>query len=106
MELTAVLEALWHWGGRVPCITVHSDSQYVVHAFTQGWTINWIRNKWFNSNGKPVSNRDLWEQILGVMDEYEQVAFVWVRGHNGNTYNEEADRLATTAVRMLKESME
>ena len=98
MELTAVIEALSyiaekHAGADV---RVHTDSEYVKNGITT-WIKTWKRNGWMTSARKPVKNRELWVSL----DERVRnltVEWVWVRGHSGNTYNEECDSLVQTAI--------
>ena len=97
MELSAVIEALRvinsseRYAGSP--VTVYSDSQYVVKAFTDNWLQNWQRRGWTNAKGEPVANRELWEQLLRQIKQHRHT-FVWVRGHAGNPMNERCDRLA------------
>ena len=95
MELLGVIEALEAL--KAPCdVTVHTDSQYVVKAFTQRWIENWARQGWMTAARKPVKNVDLWQRLLEAMNGHE-VAYVWVKGHDGNPENERCDELATLA---------
>lgn len=95
MELLAAivgLEALTR-----PCqVELFSDSQYLVHAFTQRWIEGWKKNGWKNSKREPVKNKDLWLRLLAAMEPH-QVTFQWVKGHDGHPENERCDRLATAA---------
>ncbi len=95
MELLAVivgLEALTK-----PCeVTVVSDSKYVTDAFNQHWVDGWLKNNWRTSTKKAVKNKELWERLLEAMKPH-QVAFSWVKGHDGHPENERCDRLATSA---------
>lgn len=80
-----------------PCnVEVISDSKYVVDAFNQHWVEGWLKNNWKNSQKKPVKNRDLWEQLLSLMDSHT-VKFTWVKGHNEHPENERCDCLAVNA---------
>ena len=80
-----------------PCkVELHSDSQYIINAFTQEWISGWIARGWKGSNKKPVANPDLWQRLLAVMEPHE-VSFVWVKGHAGQAENERCDALATAA---------
>ena len=45
---------------------------------------------------KPVKNRDLWEELLPLVDIHA-VTWNWVRGHAGDLENERADELACIA---------
>ncbi len=93
MELTAVLEAVRSLDGP---LEIHSDSTYVVNCFRDRWWEGWIRRGWRNSQKKPVANRDLWEPLIELVLA-RSIAFHWVKGHAGNRWNDEADRLATEA---------
>lgn len=93
MELMGVLEALRSLDGP---LEVFSDSTYVVNCFRDGWWEGWIRRGWRTADKKPVANRDLWVQIIEQV-QARSVAFRWVKGHSGNRWNDEADRLATEA---------
>ncbi len=93
MELTAALEAVRSLDGP---LEVFSDSTYVVNCFRDRWWEGWIRRGWRNSQKKPVANRDLWEPLVELVLARE-IEFVWVKGHSGNRWNDEADRLATEA---------
>lgn len=93
MELMAVLEALRTLDGP---LEVYSDSTYVVNCFRDGWWEGWIRRGWRTADKKPVANQELWAQIIEQVQS-RPVAFHWVKGHSGNRWNDEADRLATEA---------
>ncbi|MCY4194850.1 MAG: ribonuclease HI [bacterium] len=93
MELKAVLEALSALEGAVE---VHCDSTYVVNCFRDQWWQGWIRRKWKTADGKAVSNQDLWMSIIEQVQR-RPVEFRWVKGHSGDRWNDEADRLATEA---------
>ncbi len=99
MEITAVLEALAALESEVDGrIEVVSDSSYVVNCFLQGWWRGWLRRSWRNSQGKPVANRDLWEPLLELAVGGDlEVGFRWVKGHSGDRWNDEVDRLAVAA---------
>ncbi len=93
MELSAVIAALSAL--REPCkVTLTTDSQYVVNAIEKGWLESWRKNNWKKSDKTKVLNVDLWERLVGLLEEHE-VEFVWVKGHNGHPYNERCDELAT-----------
>ncbi len=94
MELTAALEAVRAFD--CPLLVV-SDSTYVVHCFSDGWWENWLRRGWLNKARKPVANRDLWEPLIDAYRARDDVDFQWVKGHSGDRWNDEADRLAMEA---------
>lgn len=101
MELTAVIMGLKAL--KFPCeVILTTDSKYVVDGIEKGWARSWQRNGWIKSDKKPALNRELWEELLGLLDIH-RVRFVWVKGHAGHPENERCDELAVSAYRTLKE---
>lgn len=87
MELTAVVEALKLL--KRPCIVeVITDSKYVADSFEKGWYRSWIEQKQL---GRP--NYELWNCLYSLAEKHK-IKIGWVRGHNGNHYNEICDRIA------------
>lgn len=77
-----------------PCnVEVHSDSAYVVNAFSQNWIGKWASNGWKNSAKADVANTDLWKELL-ALTKIHNVTFVKVKGHADNEYNNRCDELA------------
>lgn len=92
MELLGVIKGLEALNR--PCeVTVISDSQYVVKAFTEHWIDSWVKSNWKRKTG-PVANADLWKRLLIAMEPHN-CEFVWVKGHAGHPENERCDKLAT-----------
>lgn len=100
MELTAVIEALKAL--KRPCnVTLYSDSKYVIDSINKDWVYKWEANNWIKSDRKPALNTDLWKELLALL-EVHRVKFVWVKGHNGNEYNERCDELAVKAIKEIR----
>ena len=95
MELTAAIEALNALKGRRH-VVLHTDSKYVRDGITE-WLPTWKRRDWKTAGKKPVKNQDLW-QALDRAAESHQITWKWVRGHDGDPGNEEADALANRAI--------
>lgn len=101
MELSAVISALSAL--KEPCeVTLTTDSQYVVNAIEKGWLDSWRNNKWRKSDKSAVLNVDLWVQLVELLEKH-RVSFVWVKGHNGHSYNERCDALATAFADSLEQ---
>ena len=97
MEILAVIAALELV--KKPCrITLYSDSQYVVKAFTEGWLEKWQRFDWHKDAKKKesVKNKDLWVRLLEAAKPHT-ISYVWVKGHAENDWNNRCDQLAVTA---------
>ena len=77
-----------------PCnVEVHSDSAYVVNAFSQNWIGKWASNGWKNSAKADVANSDLWKELL-ELTKIHNVTFIKVKGHADNEFNNRCDELA------------
>jgi ribonuclease HI len=92
MEMTALLMALRALK-RPSFVQVHSDSQYVIDPFRKGYLEKWEKKKWAK-----VKNVDLWLELKPEVARH-LISWQWVRGHNGNKYNEVCDKLAGQARR-------
>lgn len=96
MEMTAAIEALNYL--KDPCnINLYTDSNYLKDGITK-WIINWKKNRWRTSNGKPVKNQELWQELEQAMSRHK-INWHWVKGHANNKYNIIADILATKAIK-------
>jgi ribonuclease HI len=93
MEIRAVIEALRLVKTTDTQIKVYSDSAYVVNCMTQQWYVKWQYNGWRTAK-KPVKNKEVWEELIPLVEGQWGIDFIWVKGHNGNEYNEKADDLA------------
>jgi len=80
MELIAAIEGLRALK-RASQVTVLTDSEYVRRGITE-FLPRWKANGWRASTGKPVVNRDLWEE-LEELAGYHEVTWIHVRGHSG-----------------------
>lgn len=85
MEMSAVLFALlWAFNNREYEVSIFSDSQYVV--------------KTINGEYRKGKNLDIWKQIDLIWNRVKKrVKIYWIRGHNGNMWNELADKLCSEA---------
>jgi len=98
MEMLAVIKALEHVE-MGPRTIVTSDSEYVVKGATT-WVDGWAKNGWITGGGTPVKNQDLWERLI-ILRDLHNVRFDWVKGHDGNPFNEQCDYLCG----LMKKSM-
>ncbi|KAG8200427.1 hypothetical protein JTE90_000510 [Oedothorax gibbosus] len=77
-------------------VRLYTDSQFVIKGITE-WIDKWKQKNWMSSNGKPVINK---EDFM-VLDRARQglnVDWCYVKGHDNNPGNVEADKLAIKAL--------
>jgi ribonuclease HI len=103
MELTAVIEALCALKKQESPpreIAVYTDSQYVQKGISE-WIQNWKLNSWRTKDKKPVKNQELWSELDSLAGEF-RVTWEWVKGHDGNKFNELCDRMTQEAINLLR----
>lgn len=86
-ELTAILRGLQNLRD--------TDRDAVIHLYTDsGWSLGVLVGGW-----KAKTNLELIGEIQGLLANFPRIELLKIRGHAGLDGNEEADRLATMAVR-------
>ncbi len=95
MELTGPIEALKYIKKikNTKPIEIFSDSKYVILGITE-WIFNWQKKGWKNAAKKPVLNKELWEELYELSQQFK-INWNYVEGHIGDEYNERADEIAT-----------
>jgi len=78
------------------CITLYSDSRYLVDAIEKGWVKKWAANNWMRTKTDRALNVDLWLRLLAALKAHN-VTFKWVKGHASNPLNNRCDELARLA---------
>ena len=91
MELTAVVNGLNALKEANQTVTLYTDSNYVARG-TNEWLPDWVARGWLTASKQPVANRDLWEQLHGLLAQH-RVTVTWVPREQ----NAEADGLAQEA---------
>ena len=103
-ELKAILWAFLQFGelaaadNEIP--VVYSDSAYAVNTFNS-WMFNWEKNGWIKSDKKIPENLDLIKPFYEYWQRGFRIELKQVKGHNGNKWNELADKLATKKIEKL-----
>lgn len=92
MELTAVIEGLKAITDVDFIVNVFSDSAYVVNCFRQEWYKKWMTNNWKNSKKEPVENKELWVELIDLVEKFEKVTFFKVKGHINITKTSELNK--------------
>lgn len=90
MELTAVLNGLEEaLRNGAENIEVFSDSLYVVNGMSE-WIYAWLATEPDLSSRK---NGDVWLKLHQARNKFRTCVFHWVKGHDGNSWNEICDTL-------------
>jgi ribonuclease HI len=77
-------------------IELRTDSLFVINSMTK-FIWSWIDQDsndgiWRTQQGTPVKHQSIWEEIHEIRDDI-QMNFRFVRGHQGEKGNQEADKL-------------
>lgn len=97
-ELLAMLAVLTQVPHHVP-LRILTDSQYTLKACTV-WMKGWKAKGWKRADGQPVMNLDLMQALDRAMAaRTAKFTIEWVKGHNANPMNENADYRCGNAAR-------
>ena len=97
MELLAPIEAL----KKIPKgskVQIFTDSKYVKSGITE-WIHNWKKNGWKTTDKQPVKNKELWEELDLLANEFE-ISWNWVKAHSTDKLNNEVDLIAKEAANL------
>ena len=97
MELLAPIEAL----KKIPKgseVQIFTDSKYVKSGITE-WIHNWKKNGWKTADKQPVKNKELWEELDLLNNEFE-ISWNWVKAHSIDELNNEVDLIAREAANL------
>lgn len=94
MEMKACIEALKTLKRKDIPVELYTDSAYVCNCINQKWYVKWRKNGWKNSKKNPVENKEMWIELLDLVEGLEDIRFFKVKGHSGVPLNERADDLA------------
>ena len=97
MELLAPIQAL----KKIPKsskIEIFTDSKYVKSGITE-WIHNWKKNGWKTADKQPVKNKELWEELDLLANEFE-ISWNWVKAHSTDKLNNEVDLIAREAANL------
>lgn len=97
MELMGVIHGLERLKTK-SIVNVYSDSRYVIDGITKGWAEKWKSKNWYRTKTEKAINCDLWERLLVLISNQQEVEFNWIRGHFGHPENERCDELANIAL--------
>lgn len=106
MELQGVISGLeslidrWVESGMserdVP-VLVFSDSKYVVDGISS-WVAGWKSRGWKKADGKVPENVDLWQALDSLNSQFNNIKYIWVKGHAGHPQNELCDQMCNQAL--------
>ena len=97
MELLAPIQAL----KKIPKgskVEIFTDSKYVKSGITE-WIHNWKKNGWKTADKQPVKNKELWEELDLLANQFE-ISWNWVKAHSTDELNNEVDLIAREAANL------
>lgn len=94
MELSAIVYVLRKYGLQQPAPIVYSDSAYCVNTLTN-WMYGWAERGWRKSDKKIPENLELIKNYYELENQGYKIDLRLCKGHDGNVWNELADKLAT-----------
>ena len=97
MELLAPIESL----KKIPKgskVQIFTDSKYVKSGITE-WIHNLKKNGWKTADKKLVKNKELWEELDLLNNEFE-ISWNWVKAHSTDELNNEVDLIAIEAANL------
>lgn len=92
MEGKAIIAALTLAAGE-PC-SINTDSEFWINVITK-WAPGWEAKGWKKKGGE-IKNLDIVQEVYPLFQQ-SKATLVWVRGHNGDDGNEQADVWANKA---------
>lgn len=99
MELIAILQAMHN----VPLnlrkgitVNLYSDSAYCINTLND-YIHRWVANGWTKSKGE-IAHLDAWKQVYMLMNSFEDINFIKVKGHSTNSGNNAVDALVNKAM--------
>lgn len=80
-------------------IKIYSDSGYFVDGMKEEQKKWYVEHSYRKENGEEIANADIWRKIYKKYDaikDYlengDSISIEWVKAHNGDSFNELADR--------------
>lgn len=98
MELKSVIEALKALkpSAKEMNIEIYSDSNYVVSGLNSWW------DGWVKKGFSGVKNLELWQELKTLFDSFPHISIHWVKGHAGNSGNEDVDAYCNKLMNEVK----
>lgn len=97
MEIRGVIEAMKAIKDKSKRLRIYCDNKYVCRSWELGWAERWEKENW-----EDRANKDLWKEFLFEVRKFAvgSVELIWIKGHNGNKWNDRADELARIGSKM------
>ena len=96
MELTAAIRGLKALK-KGTTVEVYTDSKYLINC-AESWIAGWKERGWLKADGTPPMNEGLLRKLDLLLSQHP-ASWHWVKGHNGDKFNEKVDALAQAAAR-------
>ena len=105
MELTAFFKGLevadfQTFMKQYQIVNIYTDSAYIHNCFKEKWYEKWEQNNWTTASKEPVKNKQLWVEIIKIVQQINRQSTLnicKVKAHAENEYNNLVDKLAVEA---------
>ena len=95
-------------GDRIKSFVIFTDSEYVKKGVSD-YLPGMVRRNWINEDGSPVPNAETWKNIHAMLKllKEKEVSYniYWLRGHNNDYGNSQADMLCAIAGNLSSSSL-
>lgn len=105
MELTAAIEGLKAIKDKKIPVLVYCDSLYVIRGMRE-WIKNWKTKGWITAKKTPVENKDLWQELDALTNEFKDIQFNHVKGHVPAGMRNEFEEMNTLADALANKGMD
>jgi ribonuclease HI len=69
LELMALISAFERLN-KTCSVRVFTQCEHVLNSVNNHWVPQWEKNDWNNSQGKPVKNAELWQQLVNLTRQH------------------------------------
>ena len=73
-ELKAILLGLEHMNFSTE-IEIYTGNKWIMTALNE-WAPKWQQDDWIKTNGKPVANKELWQQVMKELEKHTYKAML------------------------------
>lgn len=105
MELLAIIKAMEAVKNKTLPVKIYSDSAYAVNGINQ-WMKGWKKRGWKKPDKKTPENVEMWKELDRLIQLFDDIEVIKVKGHSTNYGNNRADELVNIAMDYYEANLE